>query len=165
MIMRIIFTLTLLLTAQAALTDTLTAAGATEIDAAIEKLDGINHLPSLLPVIIANSDFIGLTDEQLAELENLRNSYRQPILEAMSKIAARRIEIRESALKPSVSSARLQQLQNEMFRLHREVLEYKLSCRDRIIGTFNDENWASFYMVLSASDIGIQVPVSYALKR
>ena len=35
-----------------------------DIYSSIEKLDKINYLPALLPVIFRHSDFIGLTEEQ-----------------------------------------------------------------------------------------------------
>ena len=62
----------------------------------------------------------------------------------------------------TVSSSRLIQMQNEIFRLQREVLQYKLSCREQIVKTFNNENWVSFFMVLADEDMGVTIPLSYA---
>ncbi|MBT8440277.1 MAG: hypothetical protein KJO91_11160 [Gammaproteobacteria bacterium] len=136
----------------------------TEVESSIEKLDSINHLPNLLPVILENRDFIGLTEEQFAELDHWRNENREPMLAAMKEIARKRVAIRQAAISPTVSSARLQQMQNEIFRLQREVLNYKLSCRDHIVKTFNNENWISFFMVLAEQDIGVSLPADYAEK-
>ena len=135
-----------------------------DLHSSIEKLDRINYLPALLPVIFRHSDFIGLTEDQLESLEHWRTENRQPMLYAMKQIARKRIEIKQAALSPSVSSGRLQQMQNEIFRLQREVLDYKLSCRDHVLQTFNEENWISFYMVLADEDIGVSVPVGFAEK-
>jgi hypothetical protein len=55
-------------------------------------------------------------------------------------------------------------MQNDLFRLQREILEYKLSCRDRVVRTFNNENWDSFFMVLAGEDIGVSVPVDFSEK-
>ncbi|NNJ96022.1 MAG: hypothetical protein HKP12_02575 [Gammaproteobacteria bacterium] len=132
------------------------------IVSSIEQLDKISHLPTLLPVIIKNKDFIGLTDEQAAELYRWRDQSATPMLAAMKKIARKRIAIKEAAISPTVSSARLQQMQNEIFRLQREVLQYKLSCRDHIMQTFNDENWASLFMLLADGDTGVSIPLNYA---
>lgn len=137
---------------------------ALEIESSIEKLDRINYLPNLLPVILENRDFIGLTDEQVNRLEQWRSSNREPLLAAMQEAINKRIEIKQAALSPTVSAARLQQMQNDIFRLQREILEYKLSCRDHVVQTFNDENWDSFFMVLADQGIGVQVPVDYAEK-
>lgn len=137
---------------------------ALEIESTIEKLDRINYLPNMLPVILKNRDFIGLTDEQVTLLEEWRNTHRQAMLATMKEIADRRIAIKEAALSPSVSAARLQQMQNDIFRLQREILEYKLSCRDHVVRTFNEENWNSFFMVLADEDIGVQLPVNVAGK-
>jgi hypothetical protein len=135
-----------------------------DIYSSIEKLDKINYLPSLLPVIFKHKDFIGLTEEQLEKLEHWRTENREDMLSAMEQIAQKRIEIKQAALSPSVSSARLQQMQNEIFRLQREVLDYKLACRDHVVRTFNEENWISFFMVLADEDIGVSVPVDFAEK-
>ena len=133
-----------------------------DIASTIEQLDNINHLPSLLPVILDNKDFIGLTDEQVAELDRWRDQSATPMLAAMKQIARKRIAIKEAAISPTVSSARLQQMQNEIFRLQREVLQYKLSCRDHIMQTFDNENWASLFMLLADRDIGVAMPLNYA---
>jgi hypothetical protein len=135
-----------------------------DLHSSIDKLDRINYLPALLPVIFRHSDFIGLTKDQLQTLEHWRTENREPMLDAMKQIARKRIEIKQAALSPNVSSARLQQMQNEIFRLQREVLDYKLSCRDHVLQTFNEENWISFYMVLADEDIGVSVPVEFAEK-
>ena len=135
-----------------------------DLHSSIDKLDRINYLPALLPVIFRHSDFIGLTQDQLQTLEHWRTENREPMLNAMKQIARKRIEIKQAALSPNVSSARLQQMQNEIFRLQREVLDYKLSCRDHVLQTFNEENWISFYMVLADEDIGVSVPVEFAEK-
>jgi hypothetical protein len=134
------------------------------IEASIEKLDKLNYLPNLLPVILKNRDFIGLTDEQLAALDDWRKVNKAPMLATMKEIAHKRVEIKEAALSPTISSARLMQMQNEIFRLQREVLEYKLSCRDRVTRTFTNENWISFYMVLADEDMGVTLPLNYAEK-
>jgi len=80
------------------------------------------------------------------------------MLAAMKEAALKRVEIKQAALSPTVSSARLQQMQNDIFRLQREILEYKLSCRDHVVQTFNNENWDSFFMVLAEEDIGVSMP-------
>ena len=134
------------------------------IESSIAKLDRINYLPNLLPVILKNRDFIGLTDEQVVRLEEWRSSNREAMLAAMQEVANKRLALKQAALSPTVSAARLQQMQNDIFRLQREILEYKLSCRDHVVRTFNNENWDSLFIVLSDEDIGVHVPVDYAEK-
>ena len=134
------------------------------LEISIEKLDKLNYLPNLLPIIVRNRDFIGLTDDQYAELDDWRKTNKEPMLAIMKEIARKRVEIKEAALSPTISSARLMQMQNDIFRLQREVLEYKLSCRDRVMSTFTSENWISFYMVLADEDMAISVPFNYAEK-
>lgn len=133
-----------------------------DLDPAIQKLDKINYLPNLLPIIISNKDLIGLTEEQVDDLDEWRKTNSAPMISKMSKIASKRIEMKQAALSPTVSSSRLIQMQNEIFRLQREVIEHKLSCREHIIRTFNDENWISFFMVLADEGVGIIVPLNYA---
>ena len=161
---RILLSLTLLIASQSCFAGPAPGQKAQDIDAHIEKLNNISHLPNLLPVIINNKDFIGLTDEQVENLEHWREQNREPLLAVMKQAAQKRVEIKQAALSPTVSSARLQQMQNDIFRLQREILEYKLSCRDRVVRTFNNENWDSFFMVLAGEDIGVTVPVNSAEK-
>jgi hypothetical protein len=131
----------------------------------IEKLDKINFIPSLLPVIIENSDVIELSDEQLDTLLEWRSKNRDEVIATMNEIARKRVEIKEAALSPDISSARLIQMQNDVFRLQREVLEYKLSCRDLVINTFNSNNWEGFFMVLADQEMGITIPELFISKR
>jgi len=161
---RILLTLTLLIASQSCFAGPTPGQKEQDIDSHIEKLNNISHLPNLLPVIINNKDFIGLTDEQVEKLEHWREENREPLLAVMKQAARKRVEIKQAALLPTVSSARLQQMQNDIFRLQREILEYKLSCRDRVVRTFNNENWDSFFMVLAGEDIGVTVPVNFAEK-
>ena len=133
-----------------------------DLELDIQKLDKINYLPNLLPIIINNKDFIGLTQKQVDDLNDWRKTNKQPMVAAMQEIVSKRIDIKQATLSPTVSSSRLMQMQNEIFRLQREVIKYKLSCREHIIRTFNDENWISFFIVLAEEDIGITVPLNYA---
>ncbi len=130
----------------------------------IEKLDKINFLPNLLPVIISNSDILELTDKQLNKLLTWRNTNREKILSAMNKVIDKRIKIKEASLSPKISSARLIQMQNEIFQLQRQLLDYKLSCRDLLINTFNASNWEEFFLVLADTGIGITLPESHMTK-
>ena len=161
---RILLTLTLLIASQSGFSGPTPGQKELDIDTYIEKLDNISHLPDLLPVILNNKDFIGLTDEQIENLEHWRKENRGPLLTVMKQAARKRVEIKQAALSPTVSSARLQQMQNDIFRLQREILEYKLSCRDNVVRTFNNENWDSFFLVLAGEDIGVSVPVNFAEK-
>ena len=161
---RILLTLTLLIASQSCFAGPTPGQKQQDIDAYIEKLNNISHLPNLLPVILNNKDFIGLTDEQVENLEHWREQNSEPLLAVMKQAAQKRVEIKQAALSPTVSSARLQQMQNDIFRLQREILEYKLSCRDHVVRTFNNENWDSFFMVLAGEDIGVTVPVNFAEK-
>ncbi len=131
----------------------------------IEKLDKINFLPSLLPVIIENSDVIELTDKQLEVLLEWREQNRETVITTMNEIARKRVEIKAAALSPDTSSARIIQMQNDVFRLQREVLEYKLSCRDLVINTFNKNNWDGFFLVLADKEMGITLPELYISRR
>jgi hypothetical protein len=155
---RILLTLTLLTTSLSSFAWPTPVQEEPDTDAYIEKLDNISHLPDMLPVILNKKDFIGLTDEQVEKLEYWREKNREPLLAVMKQAVRKRVEIKQAALSPTVSAARLQQLQNDIFRLQREILEYKLSCRDHVVRTFNNENWDSFFMVLAGEDIGISVP-------
>ena len=159
---RILFTISVFLMTQFALAEPTLDQKRPDLELVIQKLDKINYLPNLLPIIINNKDFIGLTQKQVDDLNDWRKTNRSPMVAVMQKIVSKRIDIKQATLSPTVSSSRLIQMQNEIFKLQREVIEYKLSCREHIIRTFNDENWISFFMVLAEEDIGITVPLDYA---
>ena len=126
----------------------------------VEKLNQINFLPNLLPVIINNSDILELNDEQLNKLLVWRDTNRENVTATMNEIISRRIKIKQAALSPDISAARLIQMQNEIFRLQRQMLNYKLSCRDLVINTFNNTNWEEFFLVLADMEVGLTLPES-----
>lgn len=131
----------------------------------VEKLDKINYLPSLLPVILDNTDVIELTDSQVDTLLAWRHDNRTDVIAVMNEIVRKRVELKEAALSPEVSSLTLLRMQNDVFRLQREVLEYKLSCRDLVINTFDRNNWEGFYMVLAEKEMGINLPEIYTAQK
>ena len=161
---RILIAISIILVTQFAVAESTLDPVNSDLELAIEKLDKINYLPQLMPIIINNKDFIGLTQKHIDELDEWRKTSKAPMLAAMQEIARKRIDIKQAALSPTVSSSRIIQMQNEIFRLQREVLQYKLSCRERVVQTFNDENWISFFMVLAEEDISFTVPQNYAEK-
>jgi len=134
-------------------------------EARIEKLDKINYLPNLLPTIIENSDVIELTDDQLATLLSWREANSENVVSIMNEIVHKRVSIKQAALSPDISSARLIQMQNEVFRLQREVLEHQLSCRELVINTFDRNNWEGFFLVLADKEPGVTLPELYMTKR
>ena len=135
-----------------------------DIEQHIEKLKQINFLPNLLPVIINNSDILELSDEQLNKLLTWRDTNRENVIATMNEIISKRIKIKEAALSPDISAARLIQMQNEIFRLQRQMLNYKLSCRDLVINTFNSANWEDFFLVLANMETGLTSPEATMMK-
>jgi len=162
MAIRILFAISALLVSQFAHADATLDQENTDLEHAVQTLDKVNYLPQLMPIIMNNKDIIGLTQKQVDDLDEWRKTSKAPMVAAMQEIVRKRIEIKQAALSPTVSSARIIQMQNEIFRLQREVLEYKLSCRERIVRTFNNENWISFFMVLAEEDVGFTIPINYA---
>jgi hypothetical protein len=107
-----------------------------DIEQRVEKLNQINFLPNLLPVIINNSDILELSDEQLNKLLTWRDTNRENVIATMNEIISKRIKIKEAALS----------------------LNYKLSCRDLVINTFNTANWEDFFLVLANMETGLTSP-------
>lgn len=129
-----------------------------QIERYISTLDRVNHLPSLLPLIIENSDVIELTDKQLQTLLSWREEHRQGVVGTLNEIVRKRILIKEAALSPYSSSGKIKKMQSEIFRLQRKVLDYKLACRELVIKTFNENNWDGLFLVLADTDMGISLP-------
>jgi hypothetical protein len=114
----------------------------------LERLNKVNYHPNLLPVILRNSEFMGLTSEQVATFKAWGKTNFKPMVAVMNEVIRKRIEFEEAALSPSVSAEILKTRQEEIFQLHRKLLDYKLSCRKHILQTFSEENWEGFMMVL-----------------
>ena len=114
-----------------------------------EKLDKINYLPALLPVILDNRDVIELTEIQVNTLLTWRENNREDVIAVMNEIVHKRVEIKKAALSPEVTASTLMKMQSDVFSLQRKVLESKLSCRDLVINTFDRNNWDGFYFVLA----------------
>jgi len=119
-----------------------------EMEKQLERLNKINFHPNLLPIILRNSDFMELTPQQVSAFKGWGKANFKPMVATMNKIIRERNAFQEAALSPSVSSDSLRKKQEEIFQLHRKLLDYKLSCRENIIQTFNKENWEGFMMVL-----------------
>ena len=130
-----------------------------------EKLDKINYLPALLPVILDNRDVIELTDSQFDTLLAWRENNRVDVIEMMNEIVRKRVEIKKAALSPEVSALTLRKLQGDVFNLQRAVLEYKLSCRDLVINTFDRNNWDGFYFVLAEKGMDVSLPELYIAQQ
>jgi hypothetical protein len=130
-----------------------------------EKLDKINYLPALLPLILDNRDVIELTDSQFDTLLAWRNNNRVDVIEVMNEIMRKRVEIKQAALSPEVSALTLKKMQSYVFNLQRAVMEYKLSCRDLVINTFNRNNWDGFYFVLAEQGMDVPLPELYMAQQ
>ncbi|MCG6937452.1 MAG: hypothetical protein LJE83_04685 [Gammaproteobacteria bacterium] len=159
---RILFTISVFLMAQFAIAEQTVDQIRPDLDNVIQKLENSNSLPKLLPIIIDNKDFIGLTQTQVDELVEWQKTNKAAMVTAIRNIANKRNEMNQAALSAGVSSSRLIQMQKEIIRIQREITEYKLSCREHILRTFNDGNWINFFMVMADEDIGIMVPQNYA---
>lgn len=115
----------------------------------METLSKLGYHPFLMPLIMDNQDAIGLTPEQVQVFRDWRSNYRVPLLHAMNQILAERIRFQRISLNPRTSEEVLLAKQEEIFRLHKKVLAYQLSCRRTILDTFTDEQWDNFAFVLT----------------
>jgi len=127
-----------------------------EMEKQLERLNKVNFHPNLLPIILRNSDFIALTPQQVATFKGWGKTNFKPMVAVMNEVIRKRIEFEEAALSPLVSPDTLRGKQEAIFQLHRELLDFKLSCRENIVQTFNEENWDGFMMVLGEE--GFPIP-------
>jgi len=127
-----------------------------EMEKQLERLNKVNFHPNLLPIILRNSDFMALTPQQVATFKAWGKTNFKPMVAVMNEVIRKRIEFEEAALSPSVSADTLRDKQEAIFQLHRKLLDYKLSCRENIVQTFNEENWDGFMMVLGEE--GFPIP-------
>ena len=112
-------------------------------------LSQMGYHPFLMPLIMENRDAIGLSNEQIRVFRNWRSKYRVPLLNAMNRIIQERVAFQRISLNPRTSEEVLLAKQEEIFKLHKKVLKYQLSCRRTILDTFTDEQWEEFRFVLT----------------
>jgi len=117
----------------------------------MSMLSQMGYHPFLMPLIMENRDAIGLTNEQVKVFREWRNKNRVPLIHAMNRIIQERAAFQRIALNPKTSEEVLFAKQEEIFKLHRKVLKYQLSCRRNILDTFDDEQWDNFRFVLIES--------------
>jgi hypothetical protein len=115
----------------------------------MKMLSQMGYHPFLMPLIMENRDAIGLSNEQVKVFRDWRNKYRVPLIHAMNRIIQERVAFQRISLNPRTSEEVLRAKQQEIFRLHKKVLEYQLSCRRNILDTFTDEQWEEFQFVLT----------------
>ncbi len=115
----------------------------------MEMLSQMGYHPFLMPLIMQNRDTIGLSNEQVKVFRDWRNKYRVPLIHTMNRIIQERVAFNRISLNPRTSEEVLRAKQQEIFKLHKKVLEYQLSCRRNILDTFTDEQWEEFEFVLT----------------
>jgi hypothetical protein len=125
-----------------------TQADTTEIDQRLELIDKISYHPSLLPIIMENSDYLELTPDQLKKLNEWRRKNVPAMLEKMEEVAKGRIDFVDRSLNPKTSEAELVREQHHLFKLQEEVLSYKLSCRQNILQTFTPKQCDALQLIM-----------------
>jgi len=126
------------------------------LDKKMKKLSPLGFHPFLMPLIMNNRDAIGLTKEQLKDFLDWRNKNRVQVMHTMNKILKLRNDFLRLSLSPNVSNSVLESKQEEIFKLHRKVLKYQLSCRRNILDNFNEEQWDNFFFVLGENGYDIE---------
>lgn len=115
----------------------------------MSMLSQMGYHPFLMPLIMENRDVIGLSNEQIKIFRKWRNKNRVPLIHAMNRIIRERTAFQRISLNPDTSEDVLRAKQQEIFKLHKKVLEYQLSCRRNILDTFTDKQWEEFLFVLT----------------
>lgn len=114
----------------------------------MSMLSQMGYHPFLMPLIMENRDMLGLTKQQIGAFKDWRNKYRVPLIHSMNQIINERVAFQRIALNPNTSEDVLLAKQSEIFKLHRKVLKYQMSCRRNILDTFTEEQWDNFRFLL-----------------
>ena len=125
---------------------------AKEIDELKDKLvllDNKAFMPTILPVIMQNQEALQLTDDQVKHFIAWRKKNLKSIIESMTLVIEKNIAFKKLALNPDASGDELLEIQGEIFKLQRHVLELKLECRDYLTRTFSEDQWDNFSFILS----------------
>jgi len=115
----------------------------------MEKLKQTGFHPFLMPLIMKNLDFIELTKEQVQTFLDWRKKNRVPLLHLMNKIIYESNLFQKLSLDPHTSDEVLKTKLATIFKLHKKVLHYQLSCRRVILDSFTEEQWSNFNFVLN----------------
>ena len=127
-----------------------------ELERQLLLLDKISYHPSLLPLVMQNMDYLGLTPEQETRLRDWRRDNAPAMLEKMRAIMQGRIDFMELSLNPESTPEDLALLQQQLFRLQEEVLRYKIRCRENILETFTLEQWEALQFMYAESQMAVQ---------
>ncbi len=111
----------------------------------ITLLEDSVFIPSLLPIIMRNSDALQLANEQIEMFRNWRKANYVNMVNIMDKIIHMKVEFSIESLSPSINASHLIEFQDEIQRLQKELLVIRLSCRK----TFTDEQWDNFDFIVS----------------
>jgi len=112
-------------------------------------LSQLGYHPFLLPLVMENRDMLGLTKDQVNTFKEWRSKYRVPLIHTMNQIIQARVAFQRIALDPGTTEEVLLAKQEEIFKLHKKVLKYQLSCRRNILDTFTEEQWDNFRFLLT----------------
>lgn len=108
----------------------------------------MGYHPFLMPLIMQNRDFIGMTDEQKDIFMEWRDENRPELLATMNKIIKARVDFHRISLNPETSDEVLLSKQAEIFKLQKKVLRLQISCRRNILDNFDEEQMDNFRFVL-----------------
>jgi hypothetical protein len=112
-------------------------------------LERTGLMPTLLPVIMKNSDTLQLTDEQVNAFRAWRRKNYTNMVNIMNEIIEKMVQFRVDALSPDTSADQLLASQSEIQGLQQQLLKIKLSCRDLVMTTFTEEQWENFAFVVA----------------
>lgn len=121
------------------------------IQSRMKSISPAGYHPFLMPLIMANRDFIELTDEQLEVFKKWRKHNRVKILHLMDKIIYERNQFHKLSLQKDTRQEVLIAKQEKIFKLHQKVLQIQLSCRREILDNFTEQQWDNFKFVLSSN--------------
>jgi hypothetical protein len=112
-------------------------------------LERTGLMPTLLPVIMGNSDTLQLSEEQIHAFREWRRKNYTNMVNIMNEIIEKMVQFRVDALSPDTPDDRLLATQSEIQDLQRQLLKIKLSCRDLVMTTFTDDQWENFAFVVA----------------
>ena len=126
------------------------------IQSRMNSIKPAGYHPFLMPLIMANRDFIELTDEQLEVFQKWRKTNRVKIIHLMDKIIYERSQFLKLSLQKDTRQEVLIAKQEKIFKLHQKVLQIQLSCRREILDNFTEQQWDNFNFVLSSNGYEVE---------
>ncbi len=107
-----------------------------------EVMQHVNPLPNYMQVIQKDSEGLGLSSEQTSKFDIWSREHHPKMMEMANRIITSEKEIYQESLQKKSDADLLEKIK-ETSKLRTAIVETKTSCRNVLIETLNNDQWAA----------------------